>query len=66
MISVGIDVSKGKSTVCILKEYGEIIARPFEIMHDETDLKGLVNMIEKLDGELKWLWRQQGFIIYQF
>ncbi|SES28016.1 hypothetical protein SAMN04487884_12676, partial [Butyrivibrio fibrisolvens] len=25
MISVGIDVSKGKSTVCILKPYGEIV-----------------------------------------
>ena len=30
MISVGIDVSKGKSTVCILKPYGEIVASPFE------------------------------------
>ena len=28
MISVGIDVSKGKSTVCILKPYGEIAAKP--------------------------------------
>ena len=26
MISVGIDVSKGKSTVCILKPYGEIVS----------------------------------------
>ena len=25
MISVGIDVAKGKSTVCILKPYGEIV-----------------------------------------
>lgn len=27
MISVGIDVSKGKSTACILKPYGEIISK---------------------------------------
>ena len=27
MISVGIDVSKGKSTVCILKPYGEIVSK---------------------------------------
>lgn len=28
MISVGVDVSKGKSTVCILKPYGEILMAP--------------------------------------
>lgn len=33
MISVGIDVSKEKSTVCILKPHGEIISKPFEIQH---------------------------------
>ncbi len=25
MVSVGIDVSKGKSMVCILKPYGEVV-----------------------------------------
>ncbi|NOW05482.1 hypothetical protein BCM20_001329 [Clostridium beijerinckii] len=30
MISVGIDISKGKSTICILKPYGEIISTPYE------------------------------------
>ena len=29
MISVGIDVSKEKSTICILKPYGEIVRKPF-------------------------------------
>ena len=37
MISVGIDVSKGKSTVCILKPYGEIVASPFEVRHTECE-----------------------------
>lgn len=31
MISVGIDVSKGKSTVCLLKPYGEVVSSPFEV-----------------------------------
>ena len=53
MISVGIDVSKGKSTVCILKPYGEIIASPFEVMHTETELKNLTQMIQRLDGEVR-------------
>ena len=53
MISVGIDVSKGKSTVCILKPYGEIVASPFEVMHTESELKNLIQMIQRLDGEIR-------------
>ena len=53
MISVGIDVSKGKSTVCILKPYGEIVSRPFEVKHLESDLESLAQMILRLDGEVK-------------
>lgn len=33
MISVGIDVSKGKSTVCIMKTGGEVLKTPFEMLH---------------------------------
>jgi len=50
MISVGIDVSKGKSTVCIIKPYGEIVASPFEVKHTESELKGLSQMILRLEG----------------
>ncbi|WP_185748254.1 transposase [Metaclostridioides mangenotii] len=45
MISVGIDISKGKSTVCILKPYGEIICSPYEITHTGSDLSELTNTI---------------------
>jgi len=38
MISVGIDVSKGKSTVCMLKPYGEVVASPFEVVHTESSV----------------------------
>lgn len=37
MTSVGIDVSKGKSTVCILRPYGEVVASPYEIQHTEPE-----------------------------
>ena len=30
MVSVGIDVSKEKSIVCILKPYGEVVVSPYE------------------------------------
>lgn len=42
---VGIDVSKGKSTVAILSIEGEVIEEPFEINHD---IKGLNLLEEKL------------------
>ena len=53
MICIGIDVSKGKSTVCIMKPYGEIISRPYEIMHIDKDLEGLVNTIKALKEDAK-------------
>lgn len=53
MISVGIDVSKGKSTVCILKPYGEIVSKPFEIAHIEKDLRELTAMLLRFDDEVK-------------
>lgn len=53
MISVGVDVSKGKSTFCILKPYGEIVSRPFEVKHIEEELKSLDNLLSRLDGEIR-------------
>lgn len=51
MISVGIDVSKGKSTVCILKPYGEVICRPFKVLHTKQELDALDTLLNQLDGE---------------
>lgn len=53
MVSVGIDVSKDKSTVCILKPYGEVVLSPHEINHTETEMAGLISRIGLLDGEVK-------------
>lgn len=51
MISVGIDVSKEKSTVCILKPGGEIVRKPFDVMHTQPELEKLVTIINQLDEE---------------
>ena len=51
MNSVGIDVSKGKSTVAIMRPFGEIVASPFEINHTEEDFEKLVSQIKSLKGE---------------
>ena len=42
---VGIDISKGKSTIAILSVAGEVIEEPFEINHD---MKGLELLEEKI------------------
>ena len=39
MNAVGIDVSKGKSTVAIMRPFGEVIAEPFEVSHTDTELR---------------------------
>ena len=53
MISVGIDVSKGKSMVCVMKPYGEIVASPYVVEHTEKELESLTEMIFELEEEVK-------------
>ena len=51
MYSVGIDASKGKSTICILKETGECILTPRDFNHTKDDLESLDQTIRKLTGK---------------
>ncbi len=51
MNAVGIDVSKRKSMVAILRPGGEVVAKPFEISHLSCDLQSLIRQIKSLDGE---------------
>ena len=53
MNAVGIDVSKGKSTVAVLRPFGEVVASPFDVIHNDNDLKRLVELIRSLPGESK-------------
>ena len=48
---VGIDISKGKSTVAILSLAGEVIEEPFEITHDLKGLKVLEEKIKNIPKE---------------
>lgn len=58
---VGIDISKGKSTVAILNITGEVIQEPFEINHDKD---GMIKLEEKLKNipkeELKIVMEETG------
>ena len=64
MICIGIDISKGKSTVCFLKPYGEVIHKPYEIKHTESDLKHLVEQISTLTEEARVVMEATGSYHY--
>lgn len=53
MISVGIDVSKGKSMVCILKPGGEVVAPPYEMLHTMESVLALANRIKGFPEETR-------------
>ena len=53
MLSVGIDVSKGKSTICIMRPFGEIVSSPFDIGHKETELNELCKMLKRMNDDVK-------------
>lgn len=58
---VGVDVSKGKSTIAILSVEGEIIKEPFEINHDVDGFQLLEENMGKLPkDDLKIVMEQTG------
>lgn len=53
MISVGIDISKDKSTICMLRPYGEIVEAPYNVDHTEQALNVLIERIKSFDEDVK-------------
>jgi len=53
MISVGIDVSKGKSTVAIMKPGGEVLVAPFDVTHTQESLSSLVDRLEEFNEDVR-------------
>ena len=53
MNAVGIDVSKGRSTVAVVQPFGVVIAEPFDVLHTDSGLKELITFIKSLSGETK-------------
>ena len=60
MISVGIDVSKGKSMVCIMKPGGEVLKTPFEMLHPMESILHLVKLINSYDEEVRVILEDTG------
>ena len=46
MNAVSIDISKGKSTVVVMRPFGEIIVLPFEVTHSVRELSKLAAMLK--------------------
>ena len=64
LISIGIDVSKGKSTVCAINHFGEMLISPVDVFHTKSSLKMLVGRIQSLHDECKVVLEATGHYHY--
>ena len=60
MYAVGVDVSKGKSTVAVLQSKKDIVMRPFDVTHDKQGVANLVERLQGLNGEVKVVMEHTG------
>ncbi len=60
MNAVGIDVSKGKSTVAVMQPFGVVVVSPYEVDHTESELKELARFLKSLPGETRVLMEYTG------
>ncbi len=49
MTIVGIDTSKRKSTVCILKPYSEVVDPSHEVFHTKQEIGTFISRLQTLD-----------------
>lgn len=60
MNSVGIDVSKGKSMIAVMRPFGEVVVSPFEIHHTDSELCELTKLLSGLSGETRVVMESTG------
>ena len=60
MNAAGIDVSKGKSMVSVMRPFGEVVAKPFTVHHTGSELKELADYLKSLDGETRVIMEHTG------
>ena len=60
MNSVGIDISKGRSTIAVMRPFGEVVLSPFEVCHTDSELSALAGRLKSLDGETRVLMEATG------
>ena len=60
MNAVGIDISKGKSMVSVMRPLGEVVAKPFSVRHTGSELKELADYLKSLNGETRVIMEHTG------
>ena len=60
MNCVGIDVSKGKSMIAVMRPFGEVVLSPFEVQHTDSELSELAKLLKSLDGETRVVMESTG------
>lgn len=60
MNAVGIDVSKGKSMIAVMRPFGEVVVSPFEVRHTGSELGELAKLLKSLDGETRVVMESTG------
>ena len=63
MISIGIDISKRKSTFAIINVMGEILPLPFEVEYSQNGVKELLDFIKDYRKDQVRFMKLQGFIM---
>jgi transposase len=60
MNAIGIDVSKGKSKIAVIRPFGEMVAKPFDVTHYPEQLSELAGYIRSLEGESRVVMEHTG------
>lgn len=60
MNAVGIDVSSRKSTVAVLRPFGEVVQIPFDVHHSAEDLTTLAQRLKSIEGETRIVMEHTG------
>lgn len=60
MNSVGIDVSKGKSMIAVMRPFGEVVVSPYEVKHTDSELSELAKLLRSLSGETRIVMESTG------
>ena len=60
MNAAGIDVSSRKSTVAVLRPFGEVVKLPFDVTHSAEGLAALVQQLKSIEGETRVVMEHTG------
>ena len=60
MNAAGIDVSGRKSTVAVLRPFGEVIKLPFDVRHSAEELAALAKQLKSIEGETRVVMEHTG------